>query len=119
MDTQYKNTPDGHCGNEDCGQMSSWYVFGAMGFYPVLPGSDYYVIGTPLFEELVINLENGNLIKSMKIKLNNIDAGCRSNLNNRIEALSDLAGSSPNPDWQKTFDNYQDMEYFEHLPPSF
>jgi predicted alpha-1,2-mannosidase len=51
--------PDGLCGNEDCGQMSAWYVFSALGFYPVLPGSDQYVLGTPLFEKAVIHLENG------------------------------------------------------------
>jgi hypothetical protein len=51
--------PDGLCGNEDCGQMSAWYVFSALGFYPVLPGSDQYVLGTPLFERAVIHLEDG------------------------------------------------------------
>jgi len=47
-------------GNEDCGQMSSWYVLSAMGFYAVTPGLDYYTIGTPLFEKATLNLENGN-----------------------------------------------------------
>jgi len=56
----YKNTPDGLIGNEDCGQMSAWHVLSAMGFYPVCPGDGKYVIGTPLFEEVKINLENGN-----------------------------------------------------------
>lgn len=56
----YKNTPDGLIGNEDCGQMSAWAVFSALGFYPVCPGTDYYVIGKPEFEESIINLENGN-----------------------------------------------------------
>jgi hypothetical protein len=56
----YKTGPSGLCGNEDCGQMSSWYVFSALGFYPVLPGSDQYVLGTPFFKEAFINLENGN-----------------------------------------------------------
>ncbi len=55
----YKNTPDGIAGNEDCGQMSAWYVFSAMGFYPVTPGADQYIIGTPLFDKATINLENG------------------------------------------------------------
>ncbi|MBC8172511.1 MAG: glycoside hydrolase family 92 protein [Chitinophagales bacterium] len=55
----YKNTPDGLIGNEDCGQMSAWYVFSAMGFYPVCPGSDTYACGTPLFDEVRIHLENG------------------------------------------------------------
>src|SRR5690554_1974765 len=60
LTTQYFNTPDGISGNEDCGQMSAWYVFSAMGFYPVTPASNEYIIGTPLFESSVINLENGN-----------------------------------------------------------
>ncbi len=56
----YRNDPDGLCGNEDCGQMSAWYVLSAMGFYPVVPGSDVYAIGTPLFPKATIHLENGN-----------------------------------------------------------
>jgi len=55
----YKNDPDGISGNEDCGQMSAWYVFSSMGFYPVTPGSNHYIIGTPLFDKATINLENG------------------------------------------------------------
>jgi predicted alpha-1,2-mannosidase len=55
----YTNNRDGLCGNEDCGQMSSWFVMSAMGFYPVTPGSVTYAIGTPLFEEVTLNLENG------------------------------------------------------------
>ena len=54
----YKNDPDGVSGNEDCGQMSAWYVLSSMGFYPVTPGSNQYVIGTPLFDKATINLEN-------------------------------------------------------------
>jgi predicted alpha-1,2-mannosidase len=60
MDELYSDRPDGLSGNEDCGQMSAWYVFSALGFYPVVPGSDQYVIGTPLFEKAVIHLDNGN-----------------------------------------------------------
>ena len=59
MHTLYKNTPDGLCGNEDCGQMSAWYVFSAMGFYPVNPVSGVYEIGTPLFPEMQLQLVNG------------------------------------------------------------
>lgn len=55
----YLNAPDGLIGNEDCGQMSAWYVFSAMGFYPVCPGNGEYAIGTPLFDEVVLHLENG------------------------------------------------------------
>ncbi|MBP6002096.1 MAG: GH92 family glycosyl hydrolase [Pyrinomonadaceae bacterium] len=60
MDEFYKNSPDGLIGNEDCGQMSAWYVLSASGFYPVTPGSPVYDIGTPLFKEIRFNLENGN-----------------------------------------------------------
>lgn len=59
MHELYKNTPDGLCGNEDCGQMSSWYVFSAMGFYPVDPVSGEYEIGTPMFSKMKMNLSNG------------------------------------------------------------
>ncbi|MBT8271892.1 MAG: GH92 family glycosyl hydrolase, partial [Bacteroidia bacterium] len=55
----YTNTPDGISGNEDCGQMSAWYVFSSLGFYPVTPGTNQYIIGTPLFDKATINLENG------------------------------------------------------------
>lgn len=55
----YTIAPDGLIGNEDCGQMSAWYVLSAMGFYPVCPGTGEYVLGTPLFDEVTINLENG------------------------------------------------------------
>lgn len=60
MDKLYKPTPDGYCGDEDNGQTSAWYIFSAMGFYPVCPGSDQYVLGSPLFKSVKINFENGN-----------------------------------------------------------
>ncbi|WP_115462674.1 GH92 family glycosyl hydrolase [Winogradskyella aurantiaca] len=56
----YTNSPDGISGNEDCGQMSAWYILSSMGFYPVTPGSNHYIIGTPLWERSTFNLENGN-----------------------------------------------------------
>lgn len=59
MEKVYKPTPDGLCGDEDNGQTSAWYVFSAMGFYPVCPGSGEYVIGAPLFEEVTMHLQNG------------------------------------------------------------
>ena len=59
MDLLYRPTPDGLCGDEDNGQTSAWYVFSAMGFYPVCPGTDQYVLGSPLFQEIVLHLENG------------------------------------------------------------
>ncbi len=65
----YSNKPDGLCGNEDCGQMSSWLVMSAMGFYSVTPGTDVYAIGTPMFKKISVKLENG---KIFTIKAENI-----------------------------------------------
>ena len=62
MNKLYKATPDGYCGDEDNGQTSAWYVFSAMGFYPVCPAVDQYVLGAPLFKKLTINLENGKKV---------------------------------------------------------
>lgn len=59
MNRFYSATPDGYCGDEDNGQTSAWYVFSALGFYPVCPASDEYVMGTPLFEKATLHLENG------------------------------------------------------------
>ena len=59
LETQYKNEPNGHCGNEDCGQMSSWYIFSSLGFYPVNPAEGLYQFGSPIFDKATINLENG------------------------------------------------------------
>ena len=59
MDKLYTAHPDGYCGDEDNGQTSAWYVFSAMGFYPVCPGSNQYVLGVPYFDKLTLHLENG------------------------------------------------------------
>lgn len=59
MREMYRNTPDGLCGNEDCGQMSAWYIFSAMGFYPVDPVSGEYELGVPLFSEITLHLPGG------------------------------------------------------------
>lgn len=59
METEYLNAPGGLSGNDDAGQMSAWYVFSAMGFYPVCPGTPYYIIGSPSFPRMSIRLENG------------------------------------------------------------
>ena len=59
MDRLYMARPDGYCGDEDNGQTSAWYVFSALGFYPVCPGSDEYILGSPLFRRATIHLENG------------------------------------------------------------
>nr|WP_314836115.1 GH92 family glycosyl hydrolase [uncultured Flavobacterium sp.] len=63
LDMQYKPTPDGLGGNDDCGQMSAWYIFTSLGFYPVAPGSNQYSIGSPLVDNATLTLENGNQFK--------------------------------------------------------
>ena len=65
MDHLYTPTPDGYCGDEDNGQTSAWYVFSALGFYPVCPGTDQYVLGAPLFKKATVHFENG---KTLEIK---------------------------------------------------
>jgi predicted alpha-1,2-mannosidase len=62
MDRMYTAAPDGYCGDEDNGQTSAWYVFSALGFYPVCPASDQYVLGAPLFKKATLHLENGNTL---------------------------------------------------------
>lgn len=62
MNRLYSASPDGYCGDEDNGQTSAWYIFTALGFYPVCPGTDQYVIGAPLFKKAIIHLENGKQI---------------------------------------------------------
>ena len=62
MNKMYKNNIDGLCGNDDCGQMSAWYIFSAMGFYPVCPASGQYVFGAPYLPENVLHLQNGNTL---------------------------------------------------------
>ena len=71
MTELYDNTPEGLPGNEDCGQMSAWYIFSALGFYPVNPASGKYDIGTPLFNNAVIRLGGD---KSFKISVKNLSA---------------------------------------------
>ena len=63
MDRMYLPTPDGYCGDEDNGQTSAWYVFSALGFYPVTPATDEYVLGAPLFKEVTIQLADGKTIE--------------------------------------------------------
>ena len=69
LTTLYNDSPSGLCGNEDCGQMSAWYIFSALGFYPFNPADQNYVIGLPLFDEAIINLSDG---KKFVIKANNL-----------------------------------------------
>ncbi len=93
----YSATPDGYCGDEDNGQTSAWYVFSAMGFYPVTPGVDQYVIGSPLFDQVELHLENGNTFK-ISSKNNSKD-------HFYIDAM-ELNGK----DYQNTFINYDDIQ---------
>lgn len=79
MDRMYTPGPDGYCGDEDNGQTSAWYVFSALGFYPVCPGTDEYVIGAPLFKRATLHFENGNNLV--------IDAQNNSKENLYIESL--------------------------------
>ena len=69
VNTMYLNKPDGLCGNDDCGQMSAWYVFSSMGFYPVCPGSGQYSIGSPSVKQATIQLGGG---KNLIVKANNL-----------------------------------------------
>jgi len=62
MDKLYSAAPDGYCGDEDNGQTSAWYVFSALGFYPLCPGSNEYALGSPLFKKVTLHLENGKQV---------------------------------------------------------
>ncbi len=80
MNRLYLPTPDGYCGDEDNGQTSAWYVFTALGFYPVCPGSNQYVLGTPYFKKITLQLENGRKLE--------ISAPKNSDKNRYIRSLS-------------------------------
>ena len=73
LDSQYSNDRDGLCGNDDCGQMSAWYIFSSLGFYPVTPGKGDYIIGIPIFEKAIIHLDNNKTftMNSQNYGLNN------------------------------------------------
>lgn len=72
MNRMYTSGPDGYCGDEDNGQTSAWYVFSALGFYPVCPGTDEYVLGAPLFKKAILHFENGNSL-TIEAPQNNSD----------------------------------------------
>jgi predicted alpha-1,2-mannosidase len=80
MNRLYLPTPDGYCGDEDNGQTSAWYVFSALGFYPVCPATDQYIVGAPLFKKATLNLENGKKVV--------INAPANSNDNKYISAAA-------------------------------
>ena len=100
MDRLYSCAPDGYCGDEDNGQTSAWYVFSAMGFYPVCPGSDTYAIGRPYFPKMKIHLENG---RELEINAANID-GSTGNLNTYIKDIN-LGGRN----WKENFLRHEDL----------
>ena len=93
----YAATPDGYCGDEDNGQTSAWYVFSSLGFYPVTPVADQYVIGSPLFKKATIYLENGN-----EFELNGID-------NSEINFYIQAANLNGRP-YNKTFLRFEDIQ---------
>lgn len=90
MDQLYKPTPDGYCGDEDNGQTSAWYIFSAMGFYPVCPATDQYVLGTPLFKKMTITLANGKKLI--------INAPANSDDNKYVQSLQ-WNGKPVNTNW--------------------
>ena len=73
MDRLYSSAPDGYCGDEDNGQTSAWYVFSAMGFYPVCPASDQYAVGRPYFPRMKVHLENGRILEINASNVNGAD----------------------------------------------
>jgi predicted alpha-1,2-mannosidase len=95
MDRMYKPTPDGYCGDEDNGQTSAWYIFSAMGFYPVCPATDQYVLGAPLFKKITVTLENGKQVI--------INAPKNSNENRYANSLK-LNGKAYENNWVGHFD---------------
>ena len=90
MNRMYNPNPDGYCGDEDNGQTSAWYVFSALGFYPVTPGVNQYVLGAPLFKKITLTLENGNKVV--------IEAGNNSAENRYVESLS-INGKLSTKNW--------------------
>jgi len=96
IETQYGNQPGSLCGNDDCGQMSAWYIFNAMGFYPVCPGSDQYVLTSPAVPYVKMNMSNGN---SLEVIAKNY-----SKENVYIQSVK-INGV----DWNKSWFNYTDI----------
>lgn len=92
MDKLYTPYPDGYCGDEDNGQTSAWYIFSALGFYPVCPGSGEYVMGAPLFKKAILTLENGKQIV--------LNAPDNTNENRYIRSLK-MNGKEYNHNWLK------------------
>ena len=96
MNKLYSAAPDGYCGDEDNGRTSAWYVFSALGFYPVCPGSGQYVLGTPYFKNIRLHLENGNIVE--------INAPASSDTNKFIDSMQ-LNGK----DYQHNYLTHEDL----------
>jgi putative alpha-1,2-mannosidase len=116
METMYSSSPDGLCGNDDAGQMSAWYIFSALGFYPVSPGSEYYAIGSPLVMAATISLDNGRVFEIItrdqspsnvyiqKVVLNGRELDRNYLIHDDIlngGRLTFFMGAIPNKDWGK------------------
>ena len=96
MKKLYSPTPDGYCGDEDNGQTSAWYVFSALGFYPVTPGVSQYVLGSPLFDKVTMRFQNGNIFT--------IEADNNSDENHYIQSLK-----LNKKNYNKTWIDYSDI----------
>ncbi len=114
VSTMYKPEPHGLCGNDDCGQMSAWYILSVLGFYPVAPGSNQYVVGSPCVNKAEINLENGKTLKIIaedlstqniyikKLILNGIEINRSFITHDEIingDELRFIMDNKPNKDW--------------------
>ena len=109
MQRMYNANPDGYCGDEDNGQTSAWYVFSAMGFYPVCPGAGEYVLGAPYFDEMTLHLENG---RNVSIKANsNTDDNCY------IQSLT-LNGQPYSKNYIKRSDLMQGAQFVYTMSPT-
>ena len=109
MQRMYNANPDGYCGDEDNGQTSAWYVFSAMGFYPVCPGAGEYVLGAPYFDEMTLHLENG---RNLSIKANgNTDDNCY------IKSLT-LNGKPYSKNYIKRSDLMQGAQFVYTMSPT-
>ena len=100
MDRLYSSAPDGYCGDEDNGQTSAWYIFSAMGFYPVCPASDQYAVGRPYFPRMKVHLENG---RTLEINASNVN-GADGSLGTYIKNFT-VGGRRPNGNFLR----YEDL----------
>lgn len=131
LTTLYQNAPDGLAGNEDCGQMSAWYVMSALGFYSVTPGTSIYQIGTPLFEKVNVQLENGKTFtikaknvsdKNFYIQSLQINGEKHLKQNFHFQKILDGGkfdfemGEKPNPDWVAPKQKPLTLLYYLHCP---